>query len=53
MSGIFGSINLAGIASREGLAAMAERMARWGPDGVGCAFSDGAAFGHALLVVTA
>ena len=52
MSGIFGFINLAGIASRESLAAMAERMARWGPDGVGCAFSDGAAFGHALLVVT-
>ena len=51
MSGIFGFINLAGNASREGLAAMAERMARWGPDGVGCAFSDGAAFGDALLAV--
>ena len=53
MSGIFGFINLDGRpAAPEHFRAMANEMAKWGPDGVGSIFSGSAAFGHALLIVT-
>ena len=53
MSGIFGFINMDGRpASREHFRAMAEKMAPWGPDGVGSMITGNAAFGHALLIVT-
>jgi asparagine synthetase B (glutamine-hydrolysing) len=53
MSGIFGFINLDGRpAAPEHLGAMADEMAKWGPDGVGTIFKGNAAFGHALLFVT-
>ena len=53
MSGIFGFINMDGRpASREHFQAMAEKMAHWGPDGVGSMITGNAAFGHALLIVT-
>jgi asparagine synthase (glutamine-hydrolysing) len=53
MSGIFGFINLDGRpAAAEHFRAMADEMAKWGPDGVGTTMSGNAAFGHSLLIVT-
>jgi len=53
MSGIFGFINLDGRpVAPEHFEAMADEMAKWGPDGVGKICSENAAFGHALLIVT-